>query len=391
MRKGHRITMITSGRQNTPEMTVAPGREYMEVDVEGIHVVPIAAAYNNPLRGTGMSGVHRMRDFIRFARLATKVGKRLPKPDVVFATHTPLTIGHAGMKLARHFSVPFVFEVRDLWPDGLINIGALTNPIVIWWMRRMERKFYGAARHIVALSPGMKEGIVRAGTVPEKVTVIPNASDLDLFRPDLDGTAARKRLGLGDRFAAIYFGAMGKANGLEYTIEAARILAARGRDDIAIVLHGDGGKRQELRNLAQEYGLKNVIFSDLVPDKSGVAEIVAGCNVCLTIYAAHKETAWSPNKMFDALAAARPVLVNVPGWLKDVIETNDCGRYVDYRRPEALADALIEMAASPDRCRQMGSNARSLAEREFAREVLADRLERVLSTATRCAQTSDLH
>ena len=116
--RGHKVTMITSGRRNVPEMTVAPGRDSIEVDVEGIHVVPIAAAYNNPLEGTGMSGIQRMGEFSAFARLATKVGRRLPRPDIVFATHTPLTIGLPGMKLARHFGVPFVFEVRDVWPDG---------------------------------------------------------------------------------------------------------------------------------------------------------------------------------------------------------------------------------------------------------------------------------
>ena len=126
------------------------------------------------------------------------------------------------MELSRYFGVPFVFEVRDLWPEALVNVGALNNPAAIWWLRRMARRIYREADHIVALSPGMKEGIVRTGIAAEKVTVIPNASDLDLFRPGLDGSASRERLGLGKRFAAIYFGAMGLANGLEYVIEAAK-------------------------------------------------------------------------------------------------------------------------------------------------------------------------
>ena len=99
--RGHQVTMMTSGRDNLPEFTVPEGQDYIEVDVEGIHVVPIAAAYNNPLVGTGMSGVRRMREFLHFARLATRVGKQLIRPDVVFATHTPLTIGLPGMKLQR--------------------------------------------------------------------------------------------------------------------------------------------------------------------------------------------------------------------------------------------------------------------------------------------------
>jgi glycosyltransferase involved in cell wall biosynthesis len=383
VRQGHQVTMITSGRLNVPELNVPEGKEYFEVDVEGIHVVPIAAAYANPHKGTEMSGYRRMLQFLHFARLAARVGRKLARPDVVFATHTPLTIGLAGMKLGRHFGVPFVFEVRDLWPTALVNFGALRNPLAIWWLRRMERKIYYAANHIVALSPGMKKGIVATGIPPERVTVITNASDLDLFRPDLDGRAARERLQLGDRFAAVYFGAMGLANGLDYAIEAARLLQERGNDKIVIVLHGDGGKRPELERMVRDYGLANVIFSDLVPDKVMVAELVAGCNVCLTIYRAAKEHTWSPNKMFDALAAGRPVLINVPGWLGETIEVNNCGRSVDAERPEALADALEELAANPQVCQEMGRNARALAEREFAREVLADHLEQVLLHAVR--------
>jgi len=371
--------MMTSGRANVPELTVPEGREYIEVDVDGIQAVPIAAAYANPLQGTGMGGVRRMRNFLHFARLAARVGRHVARPDVVFATHTPLTIGLAGIKLSRYFGVPFVFEVRDLWPDALINIGALTNPLAIWWLRRMERKIYRAADHIVALSPGMKAGVVRQGIPPENVTVITNASDLDLFRPDRDGGAARERLKLGDRFAAVYFGAMGLANGLEYAVHAARILRQRRNEGIVIVLHGGGGKRSELEQMVREYNLSNVIFSDPVPDKSWVADLVAGCNACMTIYrATDKEQTWSPNKMFDAMAAGRPVLINVPGWLGDTVERNACGRYVDPERPEALADALEELAANPQLCRDMGRNSRALAEREFARQKLAERLEAVL-------------
>lgn len=379
--KGHRVTMMTSGLANQ-EFAVPKGRQYAEFEAEGIHVVAIAAAYNDPQVGTGMSGWQRMLKFYQFAWLAGRVGREFPKPDVVFASHTPLTIGLAGVALGRHFNIPFVFEVRDLWPEALVNVGALKNPLAAWWLRRMAGKIYTAAKHIVALSPGMKEGIVRAGVQAEKVTVIPNASDLDLFRPGLDGSAARKRLGLGDRFAAVYFGAMGMANGLEYVIEAGRILAERGKDNIVLVLHGGGGKRPELEEMAREYRLANVVFSDLVPDKTEVARIVAGCQVCMTIYRAAKEHTWSPNKMFDSLAAGKPVLINVPGWLGQIVEDNNCGRCLDPHRPEMLADVLKELAANPELCREMGENARALAEREFARTKLAKHLESVLLKAS---------
>jgi len=382
--KGHRVTMMTSGLANH-EFPVPEGKQYAEFETEGINVLAIAAAYNDPQVGTGMSGSQRMLKFYQFAWSACRIGKKLPAPDVVFATHTPLTIGLAGLTLSQRFKVPFVFEVRDLWPEALVNVGALKNPLAIWWLERMAKKIYAGAKHIIALSPGMKEGIARAGVPAGKVTVIPNASDLDLFGPDIDGSAERERLGLKDRFAAIYFGAMGLANGLEYVIEAARILADRGNNNIAFVLHGSGGKRAELEKMAREYELKNVIFSNLVPDKEQVAQIVAGCDVCMTIYRAAKEHTWSPNKMFDALAAGKPVLVNVPGWLGETIENNNCGRCLDVNRPQMLADTLEELTADPELCRQMGKNARELAEREFDRVKLANRLENVLIEAVSSA------
>ncbi len=378
VKKRHRVTMITSGLRNE-QFPVEQGDKYVEMETDGINVVSIAAGYNDPYVGTATPGWQRMLNFYEFARLAVQVGMKLDRPDVVFATHTPLTVGLAGIKLSRHFKVPFVFEVRDIWPDALVNVGALKNPLIIWWLRRMAKKIYAAANHIVALSPGMKDSIVRMGVPENQVTIIPNCCDLDLFRPELNGQDCRKRLGLGDRFAAIYFGAMGFANGLEYLIEAARILSERRRDNIVIVLHGDGGKKPELKKMTGDYKLTNVVFSDLVPDKTEVARIIAACNACLVIYRATKEHTWSPNKMFDALAAGKPVLINVPGWLGETIEDNKCGKYVDSNRPQNLADALEELADNPQMCRQMGSNARLLAEQKFSRAKLAEHLYNILS------------
>jgi glycosyltransferase involved in cell wall biosynthesis len=378
--RGHAVTMITSGLAND-EFPVCRKEPCCEYEIDGIRVISVAAGYNDPYGGTALSGWRRMLQFHQFAKAAVEVGRCLAKPDIVFATHTPLTVGLAGIELSRYFEVPFVFEVRDLWPEALVNVGALTNPAAIWWLRRMAHRIYRAADHIVALSPGMKDGIVRTGVPSEKVTVIPNASDLDLFRPDLDGTASRERLGLGQRFAAIYFGAMGMANGLEYVIEAARISAERGRDHLVLVLLGSGGQREELENLARTYGLSNVVFRPPAADKEEVARMVAGCDACLTIYRATREHSWSPNKMFDALAAGKPVLINVPGWLGETIEKNNSGRYVDPHRPEALAEALEELSNDPALCRRMGENARALAERQFDRRLLAAQLEEVLKNA----------
>ncbi len=380
IRDGHDVTMMCSGIDNEPRLTVPPGESFIETELEGIHCVPIAAAVANPLKITTHSGARRMLGFLHFARLAKRVGRQLPRPDIVFCSHTPLTIGLAGMDLSKFFQVPFVFEVRDLWPQALVNIGALKNPLIIAWLRRMEKRIYRAADEIVALSPGMKAGIVATGYPADRVTVIPNASDLDLFRPDLDPLPGRQRLGLGDRFAAIYFGGMGYANGLGYVIDAAQLLQQRGNDHIVLVLQGNGGERPALQQRANDLELNNVVFSDPVP-RQEVAGLVAACDACMTIFRATKEESWSPNKMFDALAAGRPVLINVRGWLGDTIKQNECGFALAPDDPVELADALEELASNRALRQRMGDNARKLAEREFSREKLAAELERVLQRA----------
>ena len=372
--RGHSITMITSGLQNT-EFPVRDGEDVTAYDVDGIRLLAIRSGYNDARAGTGMPGWKRMLGFHQFAWKAARIGRREPRPDLVFATHTPLMVGLSGVMLRRHFKVPFVFEVRDLWPEALVNIGVLTSKPVIAYLRRLAGYLYRTSDHLSAASPGMKAGILAYGIPAEKVTVVTNASDLDMFDPQKDGTQERERLGLGTRFAAIYFGAHGKANGLEYVLDAAAELKRRGRDDIALVLHGDGGTKSALKRRVVDEVLDNVVFSDPVPSKEQMSRIVAACNACMTIYRASKEVTWSPNKLFDALAAGKPVIVNVPGWLGETVEKHDCGFMTHPTDALTLADAIVRLADDCDLCERLSTNSRRLAEQEFAREKQAAKLE----------------
>jgi glycosyltransferase involved in cell wall biosynthesis len=369
--------MITSGITNE-QFPVPTGSKFKRYAFDDIEVFAIEAGYNDARYGTSLPGWKRMLAFIGFAKAATRAGKTILKPDVVFATHTPLTVGFSGIDLRKHFGVPFVFEVRDLWPEAMVNIGAIKNPLIVHLLRRWSRKIYFSADSLIAASPGIKHGILQYGVPDQKVTVIPQGCDLDLFHPDRKGEGVRKRLCLGDRFAAIYFGAMGLANGLEYAVDAANILSKRGRNDIVIVLHGQGGCREELEMSVKSNKLDNVVFSDPVPEKKDLAEIVSACDACMTIYRASKERSWSPNKMFDSLSAGKPILINVPGWLGSTIEDNECGFEIDPKKPESLADKLEQLADNPGIIYQFGRNARKLAETNFSRAAMGDRLERVL-------------
>jgi glycosyltransferase involved in cell wall biosynthesis len=196
----------------------------------------------------------------------------------------------------------------------------------------------------------------------------------------VDGSAARARLGLGERFVASYFGTMGEANDLTHVIDAARLMQDRGDDGVAFVLHGDGKRRGALEERAR--GLHNVVFSDPIPDKWRIAEIAAASDACMTIY---KDVpilyTCSPNKLFDTFAAGRAAVVNTPGWLTSLVEDNEAGVAVRPADAADLAEKVAFLRDNPELVARYGENARRLAEREFDRDMLAGKLEEVLVSA----------
>lgn len=379
--RGHHVTIVTAGGgEDWPGRALTRRRQ-----VEGIDVLEVRAGYADYVRGTKLGYARRIWEFARFAVAATVAVAREPRPDVVYATSPPLTMALPAFVASRRHRAPLVFEVRDLWPEAPIQMGALSNPLAQHAARLVERGAYRAAAHVIALSPGMRAGVVAAGVPESRTSMISNASDLDLFSPDVDGSAVRERLGLGERFVCSYFGTMGEGNDLTYVVDAAAALRARGEDGVAFVLHGDGKRREALEELVRARGLEDaVILSRPIGDKASVAELAAASDACMTIY---KDVpilyTCSPNKLFDTFAAGRAAIVNTPGWLQELVEDNDAGVYARHGEPADLAEKVAWLRDHPDRVAELGRNARSLAEREFDRSLLAGRVEAVLERATR--------
>jgi glycosyltransferase involved in cell wall biosynthesis len=364
---GHEVRMVTAGA----------GRR----NVDGIEVVGVPGAYSDYMAATSMSHPRRIAAFGRFAAACALAALRGPRPDVIYATSPPLTMALPAMLAALRHRAPFVFEVRDLWPEAPIQMGALRNPLLRRVARAVERLVYRRAAAVVGLSPGICEGVLAAGTPPERVQLVPNAADLELFSPGGDGRALRERLALGDRFVCAYFGAMGEANDLTTVIEAAALLRER---DVSFVLLGGGKRRPELERLARERGADNVVFLDPVPDKRSVAELAAASGACLTIFKDVPVLATnSPNKLFDTFAAGRPAIVNMDGWMRQLVEVNDAGLYVRAGDAPDLSEKIGWLAASPELVERLGRNARELAEREFDRDMLARRVLALLEGAAR--------
>jgi len=382
IKRGHRVTMVCGSRSRSyTGLKAEPSRGIRTGCVDGIDVVEVCIPYSN------YDGL--IKRSITFFRLAIKnvLIARHTAYDLLFATSTPLTAGIPGivMKLLK-FGKPFVFEVRDLWPELPKAMGVIKNPVVLGAMGMLEKKTYKCADTIVALSPGIQAGIRKHSKPTVPVVMIPNGCDLYL---DTRGKTLQPVLSekfhskiAESKLRAVFTGAHGLANGLDAVLDAAGFLKAKGREDIQIFFIGDGKQKPKLRRRAEAEQLDNVIFLDFMSklELSGVMRHMhVGLMILANIPAFYYGT--SPNKFFDYIGLGLPVLNNYPGWLADLIEQHHCGSVVPPQDPEAFANALIKLADRPDMRKQMGLGARRLAEEVFDRNRLADQFVDCLEKA----------
>lgn len=367
LERGHRVTMLCgrgvdgqTGLSGTFERGIRRGQ------VDGIDVVEVDLAYSNK---DGF--LKRTRTFLSFMVRTSRL-VLTEKYDLLFATTTPLTVGVPGMAGRWLRRKPFVFEVRDLWPELPRAMGVIRNPLVLGAMSLLEWASYRSAHRLVGLSPGIIEGIAHRGVPRGRIASIPNGCDLDIFASP---AAAWQPDGVRDGdLVAVFAGAHGLANGLDAVLDAAAALGRRGRGDIKIVLIGNGMCKPALVERARREGIDNVLFLDAVrkPALVGLfARADVGLQVLANVPAFYYGT--SPNKFFDYIAVGLPILNNYPGWLAGLIGEASCGIAVPPEDPEAFADALCAFADDREATRGMGQAARCLAEADFSRDRLADR------------------
>ena len=238
IRRGHHVSMITGCNKNHPN----PCKE----NIDGIDVIYVKNKYSNYM-GAGQ----RIISFIKYVFRAINAARKEKDVDIVFATSTPLTVGAIAIWLKWTKGWKYVFEVRDLWPEGLIQEG-ITNPIVVWALRLLERCSYEKSEHVISLSPGMEEGVLKVGTPKEKSTMVPNMSKPDKFFPHDPNQDIIKEFGIDmSKFNLIHFGAMGFDNHLEYIVEAARLAQEQGYSDLNFIFLGDGSTKPAMEELTR--------------------------------------------------------------------------------------------------------------------------------------------
>ncbi len=364
---GHNVTMVCGtyggGETGLVSEFIAGKREGV---VDGIRIIEFDLAYSN---SDGF--LKRSMTFVKFA--LKSIGLAFTeKYDVLFATTTPLTAGIPGIFARWLRGKPFVFEVRDLWPELPKEMGVIKNPIILGLMSLLEWASYRSAHRCIGLSPGIVEGIKKRGVPENKIAMVPNGCDLSIFtqpsepwRPD--GVAQEDLM-------AIFTGTHGVANGLDAVLDVAAELRSRGRDEIKLVLVGQGKLKPQLEAKAQEMQLKNVVFHPPV-NKQKLSGLMASADVGMQVLANIPAFYYgtSPNKFFDYISAGLPVINNYPGWLAGMIEDSQCGFAVAPENPQAFANALEQAADNRESLVNMGASARQLAESQFDRQMLADK------------------
>lgn len=375
---GHQVTMVCGTAALSKSGLSGPflnGRR--KGRVEGITVIELELPYSNY-----DNFLRRSWTFLQFALQSMMLAIHLDY-DVVFATSTPLTAALPGIAARWLRRKPFVFEVRDLWPELPRAMGVIRNRLALRMMDWLEFLAYHSASFCVALSPGIAQGITRRGVSETRVVTAPNGCDLDLFAPD-EMQPLPEIPGLPpNAFVAVFTGAHGVANGLSAVLDAAMELRKRQRRDIFLVFIGDGKEKPNLIERARRENLDNCLFVDPMPKKALAQFLCRRANVGLMILSNVPAFYYgtSPNKFFDYLASGLPILVNYPGWMAEMVSAQSLGLVVPPEDPVAFAEALMHMADARPQTAEMGPRARAFASREFQRAALAQRCVSVMESA----------
>ncbi|MGH2562389.1 MAG: glycosyltransferase family 4 protein [Thermomicrobiales bacterium] len=347
------------------------GGLYYKEETDGIEILRAFAP-----EGHHRSFLRRILAFNVFAVTSLWAGLRVQQIDVVMGTCAPIFQVPTALLVARLRRKPFVFEVRDLWPDFAIEMGVLQNAVLKVLARRLEQFLYRQADHILVNSPAFRDHLVAEGVPPSKISFVPNGVTVEKFNPADKGESIRARLGLGDKFIVMYAGTLGKAIDLETVINAAERL--KDTKDIVVVLFGEGMERARLEQEIAARGLSNVLFAGSVA-KDEMPGVIAAADVCIaTLMKIPMFTMTYPNKVFEYMAGGRPTVLAIDGVIRHVVEEAQGGIYVPPGDPDAFAQAIRSLHQDPELRRRMGAAARLYMERHFRRETHAAAFRSVL-------------
>ncbi len=370
--KGHEVTLVTSSAL-MPEH----GGGRVETEIDGIRLVVLPVPYRSE-----MSYARRTASFAEFAARASRTAMSCPC-DVVYASSTPLTVALPGLAASRRQRVPLVFEVRDLWPDLPIAMGALRNPLLRGAAQLLERVAYRGSAEVVALSPGMARSIAQRGVSERQITVIPNGCDIEAFEVDRgDAEAYVRRMFPGEGPLVVYAGSLGAINDAGWLVDVAEQMQ-HVNPRVRFAWVGGGPDHGRVLERARASGLldRSLFLRPPIP-KREVPLLLGGADLATSLFLPLEEMQNnSANKFFDALASGLPVAINYGGWQADLLRDSGAGLVLERSDPGASARAIAAALSDAQWRRTASAAARGLARARFDRDALADQLAAVLQRA----------
>lgn len=365
VKEGHEVTVVTSVYSKSD---IQAEKWIEDQYFEGIHVKIINVAIDNK-----QPFLKRIWSFIQYSVLSSYYALTLPA-DVVIASSGPITVGLPGL-LARYIrGRKLVFEARDLWPEGAIELGIISNPLMIKVAYWFEKACYKASSFIVTLSPGATQNIKRRFGAAH-VDDVTNAANISLFSTPLALVSDKVQ----SKSYAIYTGNIGMVNNSYWLYEGAKELKKMGREDIIILMIGEGQQREELEELAQKEGIDNFIRLGLMPKSELVAYVQHAFVSLVPLKGTPVLDTSSPNKFFESLAAGVPIIQNTQGWMKEFLEKHKVGYTLDPNNPRQLAEYLIKMKDEVEETGEMGKRSLVVAKTYFDKDYLANKMLQILT------------
>jgi len=360
--RGHQISIIASPVSYlTGKNTI---NKQVETEMEG--KISIYRAYTYP--ALHKSFAHRLYSYFSFMISSFFISMRIKNVDIVWGTSPPIFQSFTAWLVSKLKRVPFLLEIRDLWPAFAIAVGVLKNKVLINLSLWLERFLYRYADKIIVNSPGYLEHVRLKGG--QNITLVPNGSDAAAF-PPANTIQIRKKLGWTDKFILLYAGAHGMSNDLPAILQAAKTI--EDNEKISIVFIGDGKEKDNLIALAESLKLSNVEFLNPVP-KNKIFEYLQSSEVCIAILKPielYKTT--YPNKVFDYMAAGKPIILAIDGVIREVVESAGCGLFCEPGNPQAIANAILEMYNNRKDLEKIGKRGKVYLEQNFDRIMIAEK------------------
>jgi len=378
---GHTVSVLTGFPNHPTGVVPAEWRSRLR-RLTFLERVGLVDAYRTWLWPLPNRKAHeRMRNYASFCVSAAFRGMSLPRPDVIIATSPQLLVGLAGWWLAFARRIPFVFEVRDLWPESLAAVGVGNeNSLLHHALSAVANFLYRHADRIVVVTTAFKSHLIHHRKVPaEKISVVENGVETDLFSPGTPAAtnALRQELGAEGKFVVCYVGTMGMAHGLETLLDAAAQLQSQ-NPDVLFLLIGEGAEKQRIQALAQSRGLANVRFFDQQP-REKIPAFISASDVCLVLL---KKTevfkTVIPTKMLEFMSCGRPVVLGVDGQARKILEEAQAGIVIEPENSNALREAIQRLATDRHLCQELGLRGREYIIRHLSRRQTAEDYIQVL-------------